>query len=126
MAKRSQLFMLPLTEAKPPSVLTVLTVVLLGLYSPFAWIAILPGPWDAKRFLWLKSWPALPGFIVQSLDLFEAKPLWLSYGSMGLVTLLAFGVFFKIGRANRSWLAVSFVLAAAFSGWNSWLAYQVF
>ncbi len=118
--------MLPLTEAKPPGALNVLLVVLLGLYSPFAWIVLRPGPWDAKRFLWLKSWAALPGFIVQSLDLFEGRPLWLSYGSMGLVTLVAFGIFFKLGRTSRAWLLFAFLLAAAFSGWNSWLAYQVY
>lgn len=118
--------MLPLTEAKPPGFLAVLAVVLLGLYAPFAWIATVPGPWDAKRFLWLKSWPALPGFIIQSLEIFEGKPVWVSYTSMGFVTLVALGVFFKLGRASKASLTIAFLLAAAFSGWNSWLAYQAF
>jgi hypothetical protein len=126
MARRSQLFMLPLSEAKPPGRLTVLLLTLLALYAPFGWILWLPGPWNEKRLLWLKSWAALPGFLVQSLDVFEGRPIWVSYASMALLTLLALIVCFRVGRISRMWLCVSFVLAAAFSGYSSWLALQSF
>lgn len=126
MPKRSQLFMLPLSEAKPPGRLTVLLLMLVALYAPFGWIVVRPGPWDEKRLLWLKSWAALPGFLVQSLDVFEGRPIWLSYACMGVVTLFALAIFFRMGRVSRPWLATSFVLAAAFSGYSSWLALQSF
>ena len=126
MAKRSQLFMLPLSETKPPNRLTVLLCTLLALYGPFGWILWLPGPWDAKRLLWLKSWPALPGFLVQSLDVFEGRPVWFSYACMGFFTALALFGFFRMGRQSRNWLAGAVFLAAALSGYSSWLALQSF
>ena len=126
MAKRSQLFMLPLSETKPPNRLTVLLCTLLALYGPFGWILWLPGPWDATRLLWLKSWPALPGFLVQSLDVFEGRPVWFSYACMGFVTALALIGFFRMGRQSRTWLAGAVFLAAVLSGYSSWLALQSF
>jgi hypothetical protein len=126
MAKRSQLFMLPLSETQPPGRLSVLLLTLVALYAPFGWIALRPGPWDDKRLLWLKSWPALPGFLVQSLDVFEGRPVWVSYACMALVTLAALIAFFRLGRLSRTSLALAFVLAAAFSGYSSWLALQSF
>jgi hypothetical protein len=124
MPKRSQLFLLPLSESQRPGRLWVLLTVLLSLYLPFSWIPLQPGPWDEKRMLWLKSWPALPGFIVQSLEVFDGKPVWASYAAMGTLTFLALLLLFKLGRTSRSGLFMAFVLAAAFSGWNAWLAFQ--
>jgi len=124
MAKRSQLFMLPLSESKPPSWSTVLLVLLLPFYAPFAWILTLPGAWDAKRWLWVKSWPALPGFIVQSLDVFEGRPVWTSYASMAGLALVMLLVFCRLGRTSKGWLFMSFILTAAYSGYNAWLAFQ--
>jgi hypothetical protein len=126
MAKRSQLFMLPLSENRPPSRGAVLLLTLLALYGPFGWILWRPGPWDAKRLLWLKSWPALPGFLVQSLDIFEGRPVWFSYACMGVVTVVALFGFFRLGRSSRLWLATSVLLAATLSGYSSWLAAQSF
>jgi hypothetical protein len=126
MAKRSQLFMLPLSETKPPGRLPVLLLMVVALYAPFCWIALRPGPWDEKRMLWLKSWAALPGFLVQSLDVFGGRPVWVSYACMGLVTVLAVIVFFRLGRLSRPWLLTAFVLATAFSSYSSWLALQSF
>lgn len=124
MPKRSQLFLLPLTESQRPSRLWVFLLLLLPLYLPFSWILLLPGPWDEKRMLWFKSWPALPGFVVQSLEVFDGKPIWASYAAMGALTVLALTLLFQLGRTSRSGLFVAFVLAAAFSGWNAWLAFQ--
>jgi len=126
MAKRSQLFMLPLSETKPPSRLTVLLLTVLALYAPFGWIVWRPGPWDEKRLLWLKSWAALPGFLVRSIDVFDGRPVWISYACMGIVTFAALLVFFNLGRISRLWLVIAFVLAAAFSSYSSWLAVQSF
>ena len=126
MAKRSQLFMLPLSDAKPPGRLSVLFLTVVALYAPFSWIVFRSGPWDDKRLLWLKSWPALPGFLVQSLDVFEGRPVWVSYACMGMVTFLALTLFFRLGRISRPWLATTCVLAAAFSSYSSWLALQSF
>jgi hypothetical protein len=124
MPKRSQLFLLPLTESQRPGRLWVLFVLLLPLYLPFGWILLRPGPWDEKRALWLKSWPALPGFVVQSLEVFDGKPIWASYAAMGAVTVLTLGILFKLGRSSRSGLFLAFFIAAAFSCWNAWLAFQ--
>ncbi len=126
MAKRSQLFMLPISETKPPSPVVVVVLTLLPLYAPFAWILARPGAWDEKRWLWIKSWPALPGFVVQSLDIFEGRPIWVNYASMGLLTLVMLVVFYQLGRISRSWLILSFLLAAGYSGYNSWLAFQAY
>lgn len=124
MPKRSQLFLLPLSESQRPGRFWVLVILLLSLYLPFSWIVLQPGPWDEKRMIWLKSWPALPGFIVQSLEVFDGKPVWASYTAMGALSFLALVLLFKLGRTSRSGLFVAFVLAAAFSGWNAWLAFQ--
>jgi hypothetical protein len=124
MPKRSQLFLLPLTEAQRPGRLWVLLVLLLPLYLPFSWILFRPGPWDEKRVIWLKSWPALPGFVVQSLEIFDGKPIWASYVAMGVLTFSALVLLFNLGRTSRSGLFVACLLAAAFSGWNAWLAFQ--
>ena len=124
MPKRSQLFLLPLTESQRPGRLWVFLLLLLPLYLPFSWILLRPGPWDEKRMVWLKSWPALPGFVVQSLEVFDGKPIWASYAAMGALTVLALTLLFQLGRSSRSGLFVAFVLAAAFSGWNAWLAFQ--
>lgn len=126
MAKRSQLFMLPLSENKPPSRLAVLLLLLLPLYVPFAWILTRPGPWDEKRWVWIKSLPALPGFIVQSLDIFEGRSIWVSYASMALVALFVLIALFRIGRTSRAGLFLAIALAACYSGYNSWLAFQSF
>jgi hypothetical protein len=126
MAKRSQLFMLPISETKPPSPLVVSLLILLPLYAPFAWIVTRPGAWDEKRWLWIKSWPALPGFVVQSLDIFEGRPVWVNYASMGLLALLILVVFYRLGRISKSWLVLSFLLAAGYSSYNSWLAFQAY
>lgn len=126
MAKRSQLFMLPMSENQPPGRLAVLLLILLPLYAPFAWILNRPGPWDEKRWVWLKSWPALPGFIVQSLDIFEGRPIWVSYACMAAVALFALVVLFRIGRTGRAGLILAILLAAGYSGYNSWLAFQSF
>lgn len=126
MPKRSQLFVLPLQEARRPGRFVVLLWLLLALYAPFSWIALRSGPWDAKRMVWLKSWPALPGFVVQSLAVFESKPIWAGYAAMGVLTLLVLGVLFRIGRSSRTSLMLSIALATAFSSWNAWLAYQAF
>jgi hypothetical protein len=124
MPKRSQLFLLPLTESQRPRRLWVLLLLLLPLYLPFSWILLKPGPWDEKRMLWVKSWPALPGFVVQSLEAFDGKPIWASYAAMGVLTLLELVLLFQLGRTSRSSLFVAFALAAAFSSWNAWLAFQ--
>jgi hypothetical protein len=124
MPKRSQLFLLPLTESQRPGRFRVFLLLLLPLYLPFSWILLKPGPWDEKRLLWLKSWPALPGFVVQSLEFFDGRPPWASYTAMGALTFLAFLVLFRLGRTSRPSLFVAFVLAASFSGWNAWLAFQ--
>ncbi len=126
MPKRSQLFVLPLTEAARPGFLSVSAVVLLSMYLPFCWIPLRPGPWDEKRMLWLKSWPALPGFLVQSLAIFEGKPVWTSYAAMGALSLLLFILLVRTGRSSRPALGLAFVLGAAFSGWNAWLAFQAY
>ena len=126
MPKRSQLFVLPLAEATRPGFLPVFSVVFLAVYLPFSWILFRAGPWDPKRLLWLKSWPALPGFLVQSLDIFEGKPVWSSYAAMGLVTFLVFILLFRLGRASRPALVLAFLLGACFSGWNAWLAFQAY
>ena len=124
MPKRSQLFLLPLTESQRPGRLLVFVVLLLPLYLPFSWILLRSGPFDEKRILWLKSWPALPGFVIQSLEIFDGKPVWASYTAMGALTFLALVLLFQMGRSSRSGLFAAFVLAAAFSGWNAWLAFQ--
>jgi hypothetical protein len=124
MPKRSQLFLLPLTESQRPGRLWVLLLLLLPLYLPFSWILLRPGPFDEKRMLWLKSWPALPGFVVQSLEVFDGKPVWASYAAMGALTFLVLALLFQLGRTSRSCLFMAVVLAGAFSGWNAWLAFQ--
>jgi hypothetical protein len=126
MPKRSQLFLLPLTESPRPGRLWVFLLLLLPLYLPFGWILLRPGPFDEKRLLWLKSWPALPGFVVQSLEVFDGKPVWASYAAMGALTAVALIVLFQLGRTSRSGLFLAVVLAAAFSGWNAWLAFQAY
>ena len=126
MPKRSQLFLLPLTESQRPGRLLVLSLLLFPLYLPFSWILLRSGPWDEKRVLWLKSWPALPGFIVQSLEAFDGKPVWARYAAMSVLTVLVLGLLFHLGRTGRSGLFVAFFLAAAFSGWNAWLAFQAY
>jgi hypothetical protein len=126
MPKRSQLFLLPLTESQRPGRLLVFLLLLLPLYLPFSWILLRDGPFDEKRMLWLKSWPALPGFVVQSLEIFDGKPVWASYTAMGALTFLALVLLFQMGRASRSGLFAAVVLAAAFSGWNAWLAFQAY
>jgi hypothetical protein len=124
MPKRSQLFVLPLTEAQRPGRLWVLCSLLVSFYLPFIWIPLKSGPWDEKRLIWLKSWPALPGFVVQSLEIFDGKPIWASYTAMGALTLFALLLLFKLGRSSRSGLFLAFVLGSSFSGWNAWLAFQ--
>jgi hypothetical protein len=124
MPKRSQLFLLPLTESQRPGRFWVLLLLLLPLYLPFSWILFRPGPWDEKRVIWLKSWPALPGFVVQSLEVFDGKPVWASYAAMGALTVSALVLLFNLGRTSRPALFVACLLAGAFSGWNAWLAFQ--
>ncbi len=126
MPKRSQLFLLPLTESQRPGRFWVFLLLLLPLYLPFSWILLRPGPFDQKRMLWLKSWPALPGFVVQSLEVFDGKPVWASYAAMGALTVLALSLLFQMGRTSRSGLFLAVVLAAAFSSWNAWLAFQAY
>jgi hypothetical protein len=126
MPKRSQLFLLPLTESQRPGRLWVLLLLLVPLYLPFSWILLRSGPWDEKRIIWLKSWPALPGFVVQSLDVLDGKPVWASYVAMGCMTFLALVLLFNLGRTSRSALFVACILAGAFSGWNAWLAFHAY
>ena len=126
MSKRSQLFLLPLVEAQRPGRLTVLLLVLLPLYLPFSWILFRSGPWDAKRLMFLKAWPVLPGFVVQSLEALDGRPLWASYTAMAALTLFVLVLLFRVGRLSRTGLAIAFLSGAAFSGWNAWLAYQAF
>jgi len=126
MSKRSQLFLLPLSEGQPPRGALVFGLILFTLYSPFSWILLREGPWDERRLLLLKSWPTLPGFLVRSLVFLEGQPEWLSYSIMGLVTLLAFIVLWHLGRSSYFGLLLAFFVAALFSSWNSWMAFQAY
>ena len=126
MSKRSQLFLLPLSEAQPPKGSVVFAALLVALYAPFGWIVVFQGPWDAHRLLWLKSWPTLPGFIVRSLVFLEGQPEWLNYTLMGLLSALVFFSLWQIGRRSYLAMAFAFLLGALFSSWNAWLAYQAF
>jgi hypothetical protein len=126
MPKNSQLFLLPLAEQKPPGLLKVMTTVLLSLYAPFSWLLIFDGPWDERRFSWIKSWPTLPGLLVQSLDVVAHASARVGYGLMAAFTLLVFLVLCRIGKTNNFGLILSGILGLAFSSWNSWLAYKAY
>jgi hypothetical protein len=126
MSKRSQLFLLPLSEAQPPKGILVFIILLVALYAPFGWIVLFQGPWDEHRVLWLKSVPTLPGFIVRSLVFLEGQPEWLNYSLMGLVTVLVLSALWQMGRRSYLAMVFAFVVGAAFSSWNAWMAYQAF
>ncbi len=126
MSKRSQLFLLPLSEAQPPKGFLVFAVLLVSLYAPFGWIVLFQGPWDEHRILWLKSLPTLPGFIVRSLVFLEGQPEWLNYSLMGLVAILLLVALWQIGRRSYMALVFAFLVGAVFSSWNAWMAYQAF
>ena len=126
MPKRSQLFLLPLTEKRPPSLLKVVTLLLFSLYAPFSWLIIFEGPWDARRFSWIKSWPTLPGLLVQSLDVVAKASPQTGYGLMAGFTALIFLVLCKIARTNNLGLVTAAVLGLAFSAWNSWMAFKAY
>ncbi len=126
MSKRSQLFLLPLSEGQPPGSALVLGLLLVPLYSPFAWILLREGPWDERRWLLLKSWPTLPGFLVRSLVFLEGKPEWVSYSIMGMITVLVFIALWQLGRSSYFGLVVAFFGAALFSSWNAWMAFQAY
>lgn len=126
MSKRSQFFILPLSELRPPGTPAVLITLLFSLYSPFFWILLEKGPWDPKRIFWLKSLPALPGLCIQTLGILDSFPPLASYCAMGVATILILFLGWKIGRQTRLSLLVAFLLVLGFSSWNSWLAYQSF
>ena len=126
MSKRSQLFLLPLSEGQPPGGASVFGLILFSLYSPFAWILLREGPWDDRRWLLLKSWLTLPGFLVRSLVFLEWQPEWLSYSIMGVVTFLVFITLWHLGRSSYFGLLLAFLVAALFSSWNSWMAFQAY
>lgn len=126
MPKRSQLFLLPLTEQSPPSLLKVVTVLLLCLYAPFSWLVIFEGPWDERRFSWIKSWPTLPGLLVQSLDVVAKASPQTGYGLMAVFTILVFLLLCRIARTNNLGLLAASVLGLAFSAWNSWMAFKAY
>ena len=126
MSKRSQLFLLPLSEGQPPGGASVFGLRLFSLYSPFAWILLREGPWDDRRWLLLKSWLTLPGFLVRSLVFLEGQPEWLSYSIMGVVTFLVFITLWHLGRSSYFGLLLAFLVAALFSSWNSWMAFQAY
>ena len=126
MPKHSQLFLLPLAEQKPPRLLKVVTIVLLCLYAPFSWLLIFDGPWDERRLSWIKSWPTLPGLLVQSLDVVANSSARAGYGLMAGFTLLVFLVLCRIGRTNNFGLLLSGILGLGFSSWNSWLAFKAY
>ena len=126
MSNRSQFFLLPLSETRPPSGASVLIALLVSLYSPFAWIFIEAGPWDQKRWSLLKSLPALPGLFVRSIGILSESPAPVSYVAMGTATLALFLLFFRLGRQSRTALVLAFLGLIATSGWNSWLAFQSF
>ncbi len=126
MSKRSQFFLLPLSEPRPPSVLGVLLVLLPALYAPFLWIPLQEGAWDPKRWFWLKSLPALPGLFVQSIAVFADATPTVSYSAMGAATFLLLVFAYLIGRQSRGALIFAFLCVLGTSGWNSWLAYQSF
>jgi hypothetical protein len=126
MSKRSQLFLLPLSEGQPPGGASVFGLILFSLYSPFAWILLREGPWDDRRWLLLKSCLTLPGFLVRSLVFLEGQPEWLSYSIMGIVTFLVFITLWHLGRSSYFGLLIAFLIAALFSSWNSWMAFQAY
>jgi hypothetical protein len=106
--------------------LKVVPIVLLCLYAPFSWLLIFDGPWDERRFSWIKSWPTLPGLLVQSLDVVAHASARTGYALMAGFTLLVFLVLCRIGKTNNFGLILSGILGLAFSSWNSLLAYKAY
>jgi hypothetical protein len=126
MAKRSQLFLLPLREQKPPGIWAVVFFVWMSLYLPFVWLVVFEGPWDQRRWSWIQSWPLLPGLVVQSLEPVASTTPQVSYALMGAVSFAAFVVLFRLGRKSRPFLLLAFLLGAAYASYNSWLAFQAY
>ncbi|MEI6713410.1 MAG: hypothetical protein WCO60_06635 [Verrucomicrobiota bacterium] len=106
--------------------MTVFLLLFPSLYLPFLWLPFEQGPWDAKRWFWLKSLPALPGIFVQTLGILDSLAPAVSYTAMSVATLALLIIACLIGRQSRGSLVFSFFLLIVISGWNSWLAYQSF
>ena len=104
----------------------VVTTVLVCLYSPFSWLLIFDGPWDERRFSWIKSWPALPGLLVQSLDVVAHASAKTGYGLMSGFTLVIFLVLCRIAKTSNAGLILAAIIGIAFSTWNSWLAFKAY
>ncbi|MEY2597882.1 MAG: hypothetical protein RLZZ142_141 [Verrucomicrobiota bacterium] len=126
MSKRSQFFMLPLSQPRPPGALRVLLLLLLALYTPFGWIGLESGPWDPKRWALLKTLPTLPGLFIQSIAPLSTQDPVVSLCLMGTATFLLLCLLYKIGRQSTTALCLAFLAALAASSWNSWLAFQSF
>jgi hypothetical protein len=126
MRRKSQLFLLPLQEQNAPRAWMVSAWVLVSLYLPFGWLVLFEGPWDQRRLSWIKSWPLLPGLVMQSLEPVASAPPQVSYSLMGAVTLAAFVLLFRLGRKGVTALILAFLLGAGFASFNSWLAFQAY
>jgi hypothetical protein len=126
MPKRSQLFLLPLQEQKPPRFWVVGIWVLLSLYLPFGWLVIFEGPWDQRRLSWIQSWPVLPGLLAQCLAPVASAPPRVSYSIMGVLTLLIFALLFKLGRKGKIALVLAVLLGTAYASLNSWMAFDAY
>jgi hypothetical protein len=126
MSNRSQLFLLPLSEAQPPRGALVFLLLLFPTYLPFAWLLLKDGVWDERRWVLLKAWPALPGFVVRSLVFLDGAPEWAIYTLMGVLTALVLLFLWQLGRVSYFFLVLAFCLAGLFSSWNAWMAYQAY
>ena len=126
MRRKSQLFLLPLQEQNAPKAWVVGVWVAASLYVPFVWLVLFGGPWDQRRLSWIKSWPLLPGLVMQCLEPVASAPPQVSYSLMGAVTLAVLVLLYRLGRKGTVALILACLLGASFASINSWLAFQAY
>jgi hypothetical protein len=101
-----------------------LLVTLAVLYSPFSWLLLIYYPWDSYRFLWLRLWCILPGFL-SGLRLHPMNQT-IEFTAMGITTLVLIGLLTWVGSHNRIWLVAAGVLGLALEVYSSLIAYAAF
>ena len=96
------------------------------LYVPYAWLLLIPDPWDSYRWQWIRMWPILPGLLVMLVPSIHDLPHGIGFFMMGLATS-ALAAPITIVAARSKWPAIVVaIVVGLLSCANSWISYELF
>ena len=119
--------MAEVAESRPPLRWSI-PILLATTYAPYTWILTMDYPWDDYRWMWVRLWPVLPGFVpcVAANSVAPWSSDWPLFGGMAVLTALILWVVLRFGTRSRRSLVVVTAIVAVLSVLNSWATNRAF